>query len=261
MTGSMRDFARLAEAASMPLDPERQRLMDLFDRMAAIPVPDSYPHPRTQVEAELREAPDDLLPTWERELEQQIARREATLAQRRATPEPRRGRARPPAKAPAGALEVHDDPAWDMEAEDDPDLPWNARWPNTATLKAGTILYHGTAQRFPAGEIDGPAWFSTSRDVALWFATKYAGGASRRSRVIAYRVTDDLILPLIRGRDQFDAFTERFGIDTSSGEDMRETLLSTGLPGWYIPDNYGGDQGAGDDILIRMVGRHVEPLR
>lgn len=113
-----------------------------------------------------------------------------------------------------------------------------AQWAKHHVIPAGTMLFHGTDDDdFHPSEISGPAWFSTDNDVA----EKFAGG-----RLLAYRLKADLKLPLITTGEEMEAFAEKFGIDRSSSEDVRDTAKRAGIPGWIIPDNYE----PGDDILI-----------
>lgn len=113
-----------------------------------------------------------------------------------------------------------------------------AQWAKHHVIPAGTMLFHGTDDDdFHPSEISGPAWFSTDNDVA----EKFAAG-----RLLAYRLKVDLKLPLITNAEEMDAFAEKFGIDRSSSEDVRDTAKRAGIPGWIIPDNYE----PGDDILI-----------
>lgn len=113
-----------------------------------------------------------------------------------------------------------------------------AQWAKHHVIPAGTMLFHGTDDDdFHPSEISGPAWFSTDNDVAGNFA---------HSRLLAYRLKADLKLPLITNAEEMDAFAEKFNIDRSSSEDVRDSAKKAGIPGWIIPDNYE----PGDDILI-----------
>lgn len=113
-----------------------------------------------------------------------------------------------------------------------------AQWAKTKTLPAGTLLFHGTDDEdFHPSEIRGPAWFSTDHDVAGTFA---------HNRLLAYRLKSDLTLPMISNDADMEEFAERFNIDRSSSEDVRDSAKRSGISGWIIPDNYE----PGDDILI-----------
>ena len=114
-----------------------------------------------------------------------------------------------------------------------------AQWAKQHTIPAGTMLFHGTDDDdFHPSEISGPAWFSTDNDVAANFVN---GG-----RLLAYRLKTNLTLPLISSAEEMQEFSERFHIDRSSSEDVRDTAKRAGIAGWIIPDNYE----PGDDILI-----------
>lgn len=113
----------------------------------------------------------------------------------------------------------------------------------TMVLPAGTLLFHGTAWSFDPDEICSPCWFSRSIDVARHFAARTDG---EKARVLRYRTTAAIDLPLIRGRSEFDRFCERHDIRPYSAEDMADGVSRAGLAGWLIPDNYPD----GDDILL-----------
>ena len=114
----------------------------------------------------------------------------------------------------------------------------------TMTLGAGTILHHGTSAEFEDDEIEGPCWFSRSRDVAERFA-------GQDGRVISFSLDQPIDLPMISGREDFAEFCEEHWIRPYSAEDMAEGVMRAGLPGWITPDNYPG----GDDILLVDVSQ------
>jgi hypothetical protein len=114
---------------------------------------------------------------------------------------------------------------------------------STVAVPAGTLLYHGTGWAFDPDEIMAPTWFSRSIHVARHFSRRSEGG---KSRILGYRTGAEIVLPLIRGAGQFDAFCERHGIRPYSAEDMADGVRRAGLAGWVIPDNYPD----GDDILL-----------
>lgn len=116
------------------------------------------------------------------------------------------------------------------------------------TIKAGTILYHGTDCDDFAEEFDGlngPAWLSSSKDVARHFATR-SGGWGGQKRIIAYKLAADVRLPEITSPRQMQMFAEEHGICLLGVEEMRESVEEAGIPGWVIPNNYPN----GDDILL-----------
>lgn len=116
------------------------------------------------------------------------------------------------------------------------------------TLKAGTLLYHGTDQSNfdeQSDGLEGPAWLSNSVSVARFFATRNAGGGGP-TRIITYRLTADLKLHEIHTRDELETLAEEFGIDLEGTEAIRDSVYASGIPGWVIVGNYP----EGDDILI-----------
>jgi len=127
---------------------------------------------------------------------------------------------------------------------------WGDYWYPRHVLHKGTILYHGTGgadeegdDYFHPTDIRGPAWFSNRPEVAEWFARRSYG---EDARVLTYRLSDMLILPIITTERAFKAFCVEFDIDTGSAEEMRESVERAGLPGWFTSNNYK----PGDDILI-----------
>lgn len=116
------------------------------------------------------------------------------------------------------------------------------KWLTFHMLSKGTILFHGTDDPdYEPHEIHGPAWFTTEKAVADHYARLNGEG-----RVNTYRLTRDLKLPLLATKSDIEAFCERCGIDRSSAEDIRDGAKRSGIPGWFIPNNYD----PGDDILI-----------
>lgn len=121
------------------------------------------------------------------------------------------------------------------------------------TLKAGTVLYHGTAMtEFEEADdhLDGPAWLTDSEAVAERFARRNAQGSDSKPRVLTYTLDSDIELHLIRGRADLDELTEEHGISFNGVEEMRDTVSDAGIPGWVIPSNY--PEGA--DILLADTG-------
>jgi hypothetical protein len=116
------------------------------------------------------------------------------------------------------------------------------------TLKAGTILYHGTDNpdlEEDSSSLSAYSWVSTSRSVAERFA-KRSGGWGGPKRVIEYRLSEDLAVHEITSAQQMRDFAEEHHIDLGSAEEMRDSAEASGIPGWIIPSNYPD----GDDILI-----------
>jgi len=139
---------------------------------------------------------------------------------------------------------------------------WWRRWRKTEVIPRGTVLYHGTAEDFPAGDLGFPAWFSTSRSVAEHFQSWHGG---KYPRVLAYRALRPIRLPRIDSREEMEAFGEMFGMESVvegyGAEEMAEDMLKSSLPGWILPHNYPD----GDDILlaasdgIEFTGEEPEP--
>ena len=118
------------------------------------------------------------------------------------------------------------------------------------TLKAGTILYHGTDNDDfdeAADGLDGPAWLSQGLQVAQRFAARNSWGGQKR--VIAYRLTEDVTLPAIYSREEMEELAEEHNIDLSGTEAIRDSFANSSLPGWVIPHNYP----EGDDILLQFT--------
>jgi len=119
-------------------------------------------------------------------------------------------------------------------------------------LKTGTILYHGTDNSDFDEESSNPnpySWFSTSRAVAERFA-KRSGGWGGQKRVIEYCFIGQVELHEITSAGQMRDFAEKYNIDLSSTEDMRNSAEEAGIDGWIIPSNYPD----GDDILLGETG-------
>lgn len=118
------------------------------------------------------------------------------------------------------------------------------------TLKAGTALYHGTSADFEEAyeDLDGPAWVSSSKAVALHFAKRSNSGGV--PRIIEYVLTEDLELPDIYSSREMQDFAEEHGIELGGVDEMRDSIAMSGLPGWILPHNYPD----GDDILIVHTG-------
>lgn len=114
------------------------------------------------------------------------------------------------------------------------------------TLKAGTALYHGTDADFEEDceRLDGPAWVTSSKAVATYFAKRSNVGGTRR--IIEYVLTEDLTLPDIYTQREMLDFAEAHGIELDGVEEMRDSVAMSGQPGWILPHNYPD----GDDILI-----------
>lgn len=117
-----------------------------------------------------------------------------------------------------------------------------------ATIKAGTILYHGTdCDDFEEGvdDLEGPSWLSSSKDVARHFATR-DGGWGGTKRIIAYELTEDVLLPEITSSSQLQTFAKEHDLCLLGVEEIRKSIEQAGIPGWIIPNNYP----EGDDILL-----------
>lgn len=117
----------------------------------------------------------------------------------------------------------------------------------THCLRKGTLLYHGTSAKeiFEEGGFapNGPAWFSTSKDVAEHFIGWHKGPCPR---VLVYRVMRNIPkLPTILSKDDMDALL--WGKAAISSEDMADFVCNfRNFTGWYIPYNYPQS----DDIML-----------
>ncbi|WP_321935305.1 hypothetical protein [Paraburkholderia sp. J8-2] len=119
---------------------------------------------------------------------------------------------------------------------------------NMTVLKKGTALFHGTdCDDFDetTESLNGPAWLSSSRGVAQYFATR-PGGWGGTKRVIEYALAEDLELHLVSSQRAMAQLADEHDIAVTGVEEMRESVEASGIPGWVIPGNYAD----GDDILI-----------
>jgi len=117
------------------------------------------------------------------------------------------------------------------------------------TLKCGTKLYHGTSLDFDPAGISAGSWFSTSQSVAEYFAKRFPLGDEEAYRLHEYELTEDVDLPDFYDRQSFEAYLEEQGIEAFCSEELVEGILSAGLPGWVIPNNYPD----GDDIMLGTI--------
>ena len=131
------------------------------------------------------------------------------------------------------------------------------------TLKAGTVVFHGTDNDdFDEVEdgLDGPAWVTSSRSVAEWFVNNRAGWGGQK-RIISYLLAEDIELYEINGPGDMQDLAEQFGLELNGTDEIRDSVERAGLPGWIIPKNYPD----GDDILIADTGvldyQASEPLQ
>lgn len=104
-----------------------------------------------------------------------------------------------------------------------------------------TLLFHGTSADFGPDEIEGPAWFSESRNTAERFVRWHDGD---HPRILKYQPTKTLNLLQITSKAQMDKLIWEAGVD-----DHHELAqnLDAKWDGWIIPNNYGYEQ---SDILI-----------
>ncbi len=129
------------------------------------------------------------------------------------------------------------------------------------TLKAGTVLYHGTnSPDFDEADdgLDGPAWVTDSEAVAERFARRNLW-VNARPRVLSFVLEEDVELHLIQGRADMEDLQEEHGISFEGVEDMRDSVTDAGIPGWVIPNNYpeGSDVLLADTGALRFVSTRV----
>ena len=129
------------------------------------------------------------------------------------------------------------------------------------TLRKGTLVYHGTDNDDFDEEyasLDGPAWVSTSEAVARNFVLNRSGWGGVK-RIITYELGEDVSLPVIRSQRAMAQFAEDNGISLNGVEEIRDSLLRSELPGWWIPNNYPD----GDDILLKdtSILDHVKTIQ
>ena len=113
------------------------------------------------------------------------------------------------------------------------------------TLPAGTIVYHGTASEAEFTSLRGPAWVTTRRAVAQWFASEWHGYGRRR--ILRFRLRAPVRLQLIPDLDTLELVSENLGVWGGSEEISSAFCARGGVHGWIVPDNYGPMQ---DDILL-----------
>src|SRR5271157_5173620 len=130
---------------------------------------------------------------------------------------------------------------------------WWRRWRKTFVIPKGTVLYHGTNQRFSRAEISTPAWFSTSPSVAEHFSTQHG---EEKARILKYETTHTIRLPLIESKEDLGKLGDIFNVDFNFGpEDTIDAIQDAGLPGWIIPSNYPD----GNDILLSS-SEYITPI-
>ena len=125
-------------------------------------------------------------------------------------------------------------------------------WDQMYTLNAGTTLYHGSSNDWDEGsDLAFPAWFSTNRNVANWFANRNGDG---NPTIRTYRTTAPYeLVEFVDGRD-IQGFRDMYQIEDGGDPNaLAEGVLAAGFNGWIIPDNYR----PGDDIMIGD-GSHIE---
>lgn len=126
-------------------------------------------------------------------------------------------------------------------------------WSRFRRLEGGAVLYHGTAA--PIDEFDerydglDPASFVTdSLEVARFFAERSKRDCPEGvARIISFRLPLPVDLPLIDSRASMEVFCEEHGIGLYGVEEMRDGILTSGLPGWFVAGNY---PCGGADILL-----------
>ena len=161
-----------------------------------------------------------------------------------------------PSTTPRGRRKASPQPRHaDTPERGDEGAPWQDRWGPKTRLPAGLILFHGTSARFDHADIEGPAWFTTSKDVAEHFAERRRQGNGGKVRIMKFRLAVDLLLPRIENAREMNRFAELFQIDTMGTEDMQDSMRRAHLPGWIIPDNYE----TGDDIMIAFPDDVLSP--
>lgn len=117
-----------------------------------------------------------------------------------------------------------------------------------ASLGVGTKLHHGTSSEEYFEIPDGPAWFSTSRSVAVKFASwNYSGPThSGPLRVLTFRVKKKICgLINIQSSKDMDLFTghlEKQGFDGETPRELAESVCHLGFNGWHIASNYGHEE-------------------
>jgi len=130
--------------------------------------------------------------------------------------------------------------------------------PRTATLPAGTLVYHGTSQTVAFTEPRTRTWFSTSLALARRFSHGWLGLFTRQAvaqRVLVYRTKVPFELLVLRGEPGTLTFaasvTEALDLeewsDARDAQGCAELVCSAGYAGWRSEEAYGR---AEDDVLL-----------
>ncbi len=130
-------------------------------------------------------------------------------------------------------------------------------WPRIRRIEEGSTLYHGTA--IPLDEFDerytsleAASFVTDSPEVARFFAERSKRDCPEGvARIISFRLPHPVDLPLIESRGDMETFCEEHGIGLCGVEEMRDGILSSGLPGWLVAGNY---PCGGADILLVDAG-------
>ena len=134
-------------------------------------------------------------------------------------------------------------------------------------IARGTLLYHGTSaeEEFEPDAPDGPAWFSTSMEVARRFVGWNNGEGLKR--VLVYRASCRIQkVALLRSSEDMSRFLARLEghddpdeVQADGTEEMRDLLGGqSAYAGWRIPDNYGFGK---DDVLLVDPAECLEFVR
>lgn len=128
----------------------------------------------------------------------------------------------------------------------------------TACLRVGTTVYHGTYSLDDFADLDGPAWVTKSRYVAVKFsgAESNLPASQGRPRVHVYRVKSRQRLLVFRSAADIERFLESRGYEPSDAghpAELADIVCASGYDGWTVPGNYppGDATGLpGDDTML-----------
>lgn len=125
-------------------------------------------------------------------------------------------------------------------------------WEQMYTLQAGTTLYHGSSNEWDEGsDLAFPAWFSTNKNVANWFANRNGEG---NPTIRTYRTTAPIELAEFVDSRDIQGFRDMYQIEDGGDPNaLAEGVCNAGFNGWIIPNNYR----PGDDIMI-CDGSHIQ---
>ena len=123
----------------------------------------------------------------------------------------------------------------------------------TVNLSKGTLLYHGTQAPEDFDYPDGPAWFTTSEEVARRFVSWNRVAGDARPRLLVYRVEVPILdLILIYNPHDMQRMMDHLArvegdLDDASPRELADEVCHSRYSGWHIRANY--PDGGSDTLL------------